>query len=519
LAATLVDQLAELARIHPERLALRDGQSPTALNYRELESAATGAARALLVRGVGRNDRIAVFADQTPEVWVALHGALRLGAVPVLVNWRLTVIEATQIVRDSGARLVVATDRWTDLARSVAEQCGAEVVSARTLVEEGATANASRLPDRPDPSDVAVQLYTSGTTSLPKWVCNTHCNVMGLLAVLSSELPGFAADTRHLVVAPLFHIAGFGFGVGALAVGAPIILLEQFDPAAVLDLIEAHRITHSLLVPAMLQAVVAVDGATERDASSLRGVLYGGSPMSLSLMRSVRDVLGCPLTQAYGMTETTGIATLLRFDDHTAGLDADAVGAANDDAALTRLASAGRVLPGTEVRIDDPDSSGAGEVLVRSAMVMSEYWNRPEANTSTIDADGWLHTGDIGRLDADGYLFLVDRKNDTIITKGENVFPGEVERVLVEHPSVRDVAVVGIPDDSFGEMLCAVVEAVPGSAPTLQELQAFARDRLAGFKLPRRLEIVDELPRTPSGKVMRRLVREPFWADQERRIH
>jgi acyl-CoA synthetase (AMP-forming)/AMP-acid ligase II len=311
----------------------------------------------------------------------------------------------------------------------------------------------------------------------------------------------------------MFHIAGYGFGIGSLAVGSPMHLLDQFDPAVTLDVIERHSITHSLLVPAMLQMVVAAPNAGRTDTSSLRGLLYGGSPMSVSLMRSVTDVLGCAMTQAYGMTETTGIATLLRFDDHARGLAHDS------DVAVDRLASAGRPVLGTSLRIDAPDGTGAGEILVRSPMVMSGYWERPDETSATLEDGGWLRTGDIGRLDPVGYLHVVDRKKDLVITKGENVFPGEVERVVVEHPAIVEAAVIGVPDAAYGEALCAVVEVVEGMRISLADLQEHCRGRIAGFKVPRHLEVVELLPRTPSGKVLRREIRDRYWADRARQVN
>lgn len=511
LADSLTDLLARRAAIHPERPAFVDAGGGPGLDHRGAWASACRAAGGLARRGVGPGDRVVVLADQTVDAWVLLHGAMRLGAVPVLLNWRLTVEELTAIATDARARLVASTPGWAAPATEVARALGVGHLDV-SEVTDGEPLGGNHPFPRPD--DVAVQMYTSGTTALPKGVCTTHANVLALLDLLTAELPGFAADTRHLVAAPLFHIAGFGFGVGPLAVGAPSVLLERFDPAAVLDAVERHRITHTLLVPAMLQAVCAVPGAAARDTSSLRGLLYGGSPMSVSLMETVARTLGCAMTQAYGMTETTGIASLLRFDDHAAGLAAP-----GGDAARERLASAGRAAIGTELRIDDPDASGAGEVLVRSPMTMPGYWDRPAENAATLAEGGWLRTGDVGRLDRDGYLYLIDRRKDLVITKGENVYPGEVERVLAEHPRVVDVAVVGVPDDEHGEALCAVVQAGPDGPPTLTELQEFCRGRLAGFKLPRRLEVVDDLPRTPSGKVMRRVVREPFWADRDRQVN
>ena len=509
LADTLAALVARRGQLHPDRPALVS-TAGGGVSYRQLAEDAERIAGVLRSRGIAAGDRVAILADHTLGTWRVLHGMARAGVVPVLANWRLTADELAHIVRDAESRLVLATDRWQPLAAEVASRCDVAAEPVDELADAPAAGPAGPFPE---PDDTVVQMYTSGTTGLPKGVCTTHRNVLALLDVFTGELPGFASDARQMVAAPLFHIAGYGFGIGSLAVGTPMHLLEQFDPAAALAAIERHRITHTLLVPAMLQMVVAAPGAAGRDTSSLRGVLYGGSPMSVSLMRSVIDVLGCRLTQAYGMTETTGIATLLRYDDHEAGLSANCA----EDGAL--LASAGRPVLGTSVRIDAPDGRGRGAILVRSPMVMPGYWRRPDETAAALDADGWLRTGDVGRIDERGYLHVVDRQKDLVISKGENIFPGEVERVVVEHPAVVEAAVVGVPDDEYGEALCAVVELRAGASLTLGELQELCRGQLAGFKVPRRLEVVDVLPRTPSGKVLRRVIRDGFWADRSRQVN
>lgn len=510
LTDTISRLLAERGAIHPDRAALVDTKHGARRTYGELAGDAERIAGTLETQGVRPGDRVVLLADHTIDAWQVLAGLSRAGVVPVLLNWRLTEDDLASIVDDARSRLVLSTDRWNGLGGDVCDRTGARHLTTEELADADSPPTGLPLPD---PTNTAVQMYTSGTTGLPKGVCTSHRNLTALLDVLTGELPGFAADARQLVAAPMFHIAGYGFGIGSLAVGSPMHLLDQFDPATALEVIERHSITHTLLVPAMLQMVVASPNAGRTDTSSLRGLLYGGSPMSVSLMRSVTEVLGCPLTQAYGMTETTGIATLLRFDDHARGL------ARETDAAVDRLASAGRPILGTCVCIDTPDSTGAGEILVRSPMVMSGYWDRPVETLSTAAEGGWFRTGDIGRLDADGYLHIVDRKNDLVITKGENVFPGEIERVVVEHPAVVEAAVIGVPDTSHGEALCAVIEVVDGAEITLADLQEHCRGRIAGFKVPRQLEVVDLLPRTPSGKVLRRVIRDGYWADRERQVN
>lgn len=514
-ATTVGDRLAERSRLHPHRVMYRVGEDVR--TYGDMGRRTVEVAAALHFAGLTKGDRIAVLAEQTLEAWELIYGCARIGVVPVLLNFRLTPAELSFIVADGGCRMLLSTTLFAPLAAAIDLKPEVERQELAALVG-GCTAGQAPDADVAG-SDDLVQLYTSGTTSLPKGVRITHDNLWHLSQAASSELAGFAADSVHLVAAPLFHVAGFAYGLGGLATGSPSVLIPLFDPVAVVQAIETYRCTNGLLVPAMLQAIVEHPGAGVADVSTMRGILYGGSPMSEALMRKVAGRFGCGLTQTYGLTETSGFATLLRFDDHEA-----AMAAAPGTAAAARIASAGYAVPGCEVAViaDDGapvDGGVSGEVVVRGPLVMAGYWNRPEANAAQLDAEGWFHTGDIGYLQ-DGYLFLVDRLNDMVVTKGENVFPGEVERVLAEHPAVLEVTVIGVPDEEFGERLTAVVVLRSEQALTLAEMQEFCRPHLAGFKIPRSLEIVAEpLPRTPSGKVLRRVVREPFWAGRERQIH
>lgn len=514
-STTVCARLDERSRLHPHRVMYRVGEQ--VLTYGEMGRHAVEVAAGLAAAGLGKGDRIAVLSEQSLQGWQLIYGCARLGVVPVLLNFRLTPAELAFIVADSGARLLLSTTLLAPLASAMALEPAVE----RQQLEAFITGCAGGQPPDVDVrgSDDLVQLYTSGTTGLPKGVRITHDNLWHLSQAASSELAGFAADSVHLVAAPLFHVAGYAYGLGGLATGSPSVLIPLFDPVAVVSAIETYRCTNSLLVPAMLQAIVEHPGTASADLSTMRGILYGGSPMPEALMRKVAGRFGCGLSQTYGLTETSGFATLLRFDDHEA-----AMAAAPGSIAADRIASAGYPVPGCEVAVIDADGAaleaGAqGEVVVRGPLVMAGYWNRPEANAAQLDADGWFHTGDIGYL-REGYLFLVDRLNDMVVTKGENVFPGEVERVLAEHPAVLEVAVIGVPDEQFGERLSAVVVLRSERTLTVAEVQEFCRPHLARFKIPRSLEITaGPLPRTPSGKVLRRVVREPFWTGHDRQIH
>ncbi len=358
--------------------------------------------------------------------------------------------------------------------------------------------------------DVVLQLYTSGTTGLPKGVQLTNGNCSGLMDV--ADAWDVDETSVSLVAMPLFHIGGSGWANVALARGGTDVLVPMIDPAGLLDTIEGSRITNAFLVPAVLQMMCAVPGADDRDYSSLRSIAYGASPITTSALKRALEVFRAPLFQVYGLTETTGAITELSSTDH-------------DPEGPRRhlMRSAGRPYPWVEMKAVDPATAEdcgpgeVGEIWTRSRQNSPGYWNKPEDTAVAFDADGWLHTGDAGYLDAEGFVFLTDRIKDMIVTGAENVYPIEVESALSEHPDVADVAVIGVPDERWGETVKAVVVRRPGSALTEDELLAWARDKVAGFKRPRSADFVDELPRNPSGKLLKRVLREPYWTDAEGR--
>ena len=310
---------------------------------------------------------------------------------------------------------------------------------------------------------------------------------------------------------PLFHIGGSGWANVSLARGGTDILVPMIDPAALLDTIEQRRITNAFLVPAVLQMMCAVPGADDRDFSSLRSIAYGASPITSAALTRALEVFKAPLFQVYGLTETTGAITELSSTDHDPGGPRQHL-----------MRSAGKPYPWVEMKAVDP-ATGAdcgpgevGEIWVRSVQNSPGYWRKPADTAAAFDPDGWLHTGDAGYLDDEGFLFLTDRIKDMIVTGAENVYPIEVESALSEHPDVADVAVIGVPDEQWGETVKAVVVRRPGSELTEAELLDWSRDRIAGFKRPRSVDFADELPRNPSGKLLKRVLREPYWAGSDR---
>ena len=510
---TVNELVAYRGATHPDRPAVRfEGATRS---YGDVVARSMRAAGALRDLGVRAGDRVALLELNTADAMEYVLGASLAGAVPVLLNWRLAPPEIDEILEDAAACVLLCGDAFAGVAGNLAARPSLQVVSTRDFAGLAARAAPIQEPAVPKPADTWAQLYTSGTTGTPKGACITHANVTSAIEGVLSELPVAGAASRNLVAAPLFHVAGLVWAMVAVYSGAQNVFLRTFDPKAALDTIEAEEVTHALLVPAMQQAMLGVADLRDRDLSSLRHVLYGGSPMAEATMRAAAAGFDCDLTQAYGLTETSGVLTLLRFDDHSRGLASGAPPAAG-----RRLRAAGRPLPDVEGRVVRPDGTGAdagevGEIRARGAPVMEGYWGMPGESFD----DGWFCTGDVGHLDADGYLYLVDRLGDRIVTKGENVYPAEVEHVLIEHPGVADVAVIGVPDDEYGETILAAIVPAAGEVPQVGELRRWAAPRIAAYKLPRHVEQVDELPRNPSGKVLRRVLRERHWEGRERHVN
>jgi long-chain acyl-CoA synthetase len=456
-----------------------------------------------------------------------------LGAVNVAVNWRLAPQEMAAVIDDAAASvLVVHGDYLSCLAgmasglpavrrivvvgdpKEHAEVGGASDLARRVSYEEWA---AEREPVDPGhvgrPEDVALQLYTSGTTGLPKGVMLTNRNLAVGLTEAAPSTFGIDESTVSLVAMPLFHIGGSGWAIAGMSRGGRSVILRDMDAAAIVRLIEQERITHAFLVPATLMAMLSVPGLDRADLSSLDTIVYGASPIAEDVLRRCIDMIGCRFAQVYGMTETSGAIIRLDPEDH------DPVGPRRH-----LLRAAGKPLPGVELRVVDPDTGEdvpvgqVGEVWTRSVNNMLGYWGKPEETAATLRPDGWLRTGDAGYLDGEGYLFLHDRMKDMIVSGGENIYPAEVENALMSHPAVADAAVIGVPSERWGETVKAIVVAAPGASPTPEELIEHCRDRVARYKCPTSVDFADALPRNPSGKILKRELREPYWEGRSRQI-
>ncbi len=493
-------RVADVIRRHaserPQAVALRHGARE--LSYAELDERSNRLAQALLAQGVGAGTRVAYLDRSSPEVVELLFAASKVGAVLVPLNWRLAVPELAAVLADSEAPVLIAGPAFREVAEHVRPPA---LIVVGEEYERWIEAHEPRDPGgRGEAADVIVQMYTSGTTGVPKGVLTTHGN----LAVTAQTSLRWAFDERSVSLTPLpmFHIGGIGWAYCGLWHGATTVLVSDFDAAKVLDVIEHQRVTNAVLVPTMLQLLTAVPGAAERDYSALRSIAYGAAPITTPVLKASLRTFGCALFGLYGLTETTGGVIALEPEDHDPGGPREHL-----------LRSAGRPYPWVELKIVDPVSAEAlpprsvGEVWLRGPNVTPGYFNRPAETAAALAPDGWLRTGDGGYVDEEGYLFLTDRIKDMIVSGGENVYPVEVEEALAQHADVADVAVIGVPDGHWGEAVKALVVPRPGAQPAAEDLIAFARERLAGYKLPRSVEFVDEFPRTPSGKVLKRELR------------
>ncbi len=486
-------------------------------SWRALADRVRRIATAIRAAGLRPGDRVAVLDLNHPSCLELTLACAHAGTANAVVNFRLAPPEIAYVVNDAKARLLFVGPEFA----GAVDKLRAQLPTVERVIPIGGEADAFEAwlaahepsaqahPARPD--DCFLQLYTSGTTGFPKGAMLTH---RGMLAhsrhMAAHERMG--PDARVQVAMPLFHVGGTSYALVAMLAGAHIHMMRTPDPAAALAMLEAERITHTFYVPALLAAMNQVPGAAARDYAALRSLLYGASPMPLPVMRASLRLFPGVMAQVYGMTEQCGVVSVLEAADHA------------DPAVAHRLVSAGRPIAGCEIEVREPGTGRpvptgeAGEIWVRSEQLMGGYWGQPAASAAVVSEDGWLRSGDGGHMDADGYVYVTDRIKDMIISGGENIYPAEIERVLAEHPAIQDVAVIGVPDERWGEVPRAVVVAANGATLDTADLLAWCRERLAGFKCPKAIELVAELPRNPTGKVLKRVLRQPYWEGRERRI-
>jgi long-chain acyl-CoA synthetase len=490
--------------------------------WAELDGRVNRLANALLNLDAKRGDHVAILSKNCHEYLETYFACSRSATICTAINYRLSPRELHYVIDNSEAKIALVSDEFLDTLEEIRPNLkAAEHYIATGQTPEGMKsydeiiAAASPIPPQVEQheDDVVLQMYTSGTTGLPKGAMLSHRNLI-TNAIGCSLGMQFQPDDCMLMVAPLYHMAAGMTSLGTILQGGPILLHREFNPIAILDDMEGGEVTAVLLIPVMINFLLQMPDVEKRDFSNIRAIVYGASPMPVEVLRKAIEVFQCDFVQGYGQTESSAVLCILRPEDHV--LD-------GTPEQQKRLASAGREVFGTEVRVVDEEGSDVvpgqiGEVIGKGANVMKGYWNMPEASAETLRG-GWLHTGDLGTVDEDGYVYILDRVKDMIISGGENVYSREVEEVLYMHPAIADAAVIGVPHKQWGESVKAIIVLREGEEAGEEEIIDFCRDKLAGFKRPRSIEFIDSLPRNLSGKVLKKVLRDPYWEDKDRQVH
>ncbi|HVI45041.1 MAG TPA: long-chain-fatty-acid--CoA ligase [Chitinophaga sp.] len=520
LCQTLPDVVFQHARYNGDAVSfIYEAQ---ALTCSELNLYSNRVANGLLGNDCHAQARIAILAKDSEYTYEIFFGSTKAKTVAIPINWRLATQELLFILNDSESVVLFVGEEFIP----VIEQISGELERLRKIIiisgshatwETYTSWRDRQLGTAPEleygSNDVVVQMYTSGTTGHPKGVQLAHYSFFRLLQGMSAQGDQWmslnAAD-NFLLPLPSFHIGGLWWAIQGFIAGGRCIIMDTFVAWKALSLIQEHRISKMVLVPAMMQLMLSEPSFAAADFSSLQGCVYGGSPIAPELMHKVMRAFGCSFYQIYGLTETGNMAVCLRPEDHT-----------QEDSHI--LKAAGRPFPGVHVKIIDTKgnvlpANTIGEICINSPSNMTGYWKREQATRETL-VDGYIHTGDAGYLDEAGYVYVCDRIKDMIICAGENIYPAEIEAALYEHEAIAEAAVIGVPDDQWGEVVKAFVVLHQNSAVKQRELINFLRTRIADYKLPRSIAVVDSLPKTPSGKLLKRILRAPFWEGRERRVN
>ncbi|MCC6250380.1 MAG: long-chain fatty acid--CoA ligase [Rubrivivax sp.] len=496
--------LAKRAQLDPQRVGLVfEGRK---LTFRAWNASANRAANAFAGLGIRHGERVGLLMGNSLEFLECFFGLAKIGAIVVPLNWRLTAPELAYIAGDAGIVALVYGAEYAQTAAALRGRIAAAIwvaVGAAPLdAHSYAALTAAASDTEPEPAgaggDPLVIMFTSGTTGKPKGAVLSHDNLFydSCTVALSTD---WRWGDRVLVALPLFHIGALIDVVIDVHVGSTTILMKAFDPAGFLRTLQDEKVDSFLAVPAMLHFMLQVPTIRQFDLSSVRWALCGTAPVPVPLIHAWAE-LGIAIQQVYGLTECSGGAAVL-----------------NSERALDKVGSTGLPMFHTDIRVVDERGADAapgeiGEIIIRGPHVMREYWNNPQATAETV-REGWLYTGDVGRRDAEGYLYIVERKKDMLISGGENIYPAEVESVLTSLPQCAEVAVIGMPDPDWGEAVCAVVRLKAGQLLTLDEVVAHCAGKLGKYKIPKKLVVVDEpLPRNPTGKLLKRLLRERYAA-------
>src|SRR5579863_8300425 len=487
----LASNLTHTTRTHARQVAVRVDNA--AMTYQALDEASARVAGLLRQRGLHPGDRVGVMMPNVAEVPVVYYGVLRAGGVVVPMNPLLKVREVAYYLGDSGSRLIFAWHAFADPARGGAAETGAEAILVDPVGFPDLLASADpdfAVADRDD-QDTAVILYTSGTTGHPKGAELTHANLISNTEVTRTDIVGAGPDDVIFGGLPLFHVFGQTVALNvAVAAGACLTLLPRFDAGHALQIISGHRVTVFEGVPTMYVALLHAPDRADYDTSALRMCISGGAALPVEVLRGFEEAFGVPVLEGYGLSETSPVASF------------------NHPGRVQKPGSIGTPIRDVRMRVvDDEDHEvplgEVGEIVIRGPNVMKGYWQRPEATAEAI-RDGWFHTGDLARIDEDGYFYIVDRKKDLIIRGGYNVYPREIEEVLYEHPAVAEAAVIGLPHESLGEEVAAAVALKPGAAVTAEELRDYVKGQVAAYKYPRHVWITDALPKGATGKIQKR---------------
>ncbi|MEI2701558.1 MAG: long-chain fatty acid--CoA ligase [Baekduia sp.] len=489
----LAQNLAASAAEHPDAPAIK--LDDLVLTYSQLDAASARVAGMLAARGIGAGDRVGIMLPNVPYFPIAYYGVLRLGAVVVPMNVLLKERETGFYLSDSGAKAVIAWHDFLDAAEHGADEAGAETISVVPGEFEQLLAAAeprAEVVERSD-SDPAVILYTSGTTGTPKGADLTHGNLRSNVGTMA-PLEVVSGDVI-LGALPLFHSFGQTCAMNTcIEAGACLTLLPRFEPAKALEMFARDRVTVFMGVPTMYSAMLHDPAAATADTSTLRLAISGGASLPGELMRAFEGQFGCVILEGYGLSETSPVASF-------------------NQPGARKVGSIGRPVAGVEMKIvgddgEDMPQGETGEIAIKGPNVMAGYWNRPDATAEVMRGD-WFLSGDVGRMDEDGYYFIVDRKKDLIIRGGYNVYPREVEEVLYEHPAVREAAVIALPHDELGEEVGAAISLKEGADATPEQVQAYVKEQVAAYKYPRQVWVLDDLPKGPTGKILKREIAVP----------
>jgi acyl-CoA synthetase (AMP-forming)/AMP-acid ligase II len=515
------DLLTRSAHCYPDRLGIAYGARKE--TYAQFNARANRVANALSHLGLGLGDNVALLMNNCPEMLESMFACFKAGFGAVPINFRLHPSEYAYIIDHSHAKAVILTSEFNADVLNVRDRINqanhlitvsgaeGELLDYEKLISQ---ASEHRDDGETGPDDVAWLFYTSGTTGQPKGAMLTHRNLMVMTLAYYADYGSLGPEDAVLHAGPLSHGSGL-YALPNVAQGAANVILEakSFDPELVFRTVQEYQITNMFAAPTMVNLMVASPAMDDFDFSSMKSLIYGGGPMHVEHLREAMHRLGPCMTQLYGMGETPMTITYLPRRDHLLE---------GNELQMGRLASAGFARTGVDVRVVDANeaqvvSGGIGEVVVRSDVVMRGYWQDPRATAGALRG-GWLHSGDLGYMDEQGYLFLMDRSKDMIISGGENIYPREVEEAIIKHPAVREVAVIGVPDPKWGEAIKAVVVLTPGTRISDEELIAFCKDRIASYKKPRSVDFVDDLPKNNYGKVLKRDLKAKYWKPGERLV-